>query len=87
MSQLKGQEKWSSVRITDSKKNSIIVENLVSIHSNLNLNGLDQKGSGKEVKQSIYVFTCAQVASSLSRVCYVISLSNYRFSQYNFFSV
>jgi hypothetical protein len=46
---LKGQEKWSSVRITDSKKNSIKVENHVSIHSNLNLNGLDQKGLGKEV--------------------------------------
>lgn len=53
-SDLKGQEKWSSVRITDSKKNSIKVENHVSIHSNLNLNGLcptDQKGGiGKEVK-------------------------------------
>lgn len=47
---IKGQEKWSSVRITDSKKNSIKVENHVSTHSNLNLNGLDQKGLGKEVK-------------------------------------
>lgn len=47
----KGQEKWSSVRITDSKKNPIKVENHVSIHSNLNLNGLcpDQLGLGKEV--------------------------------------
>lgn len=48
-----GQEKWSSVRITDSKKNPIKVENHVSIHSNLNLNGLcpsDQKGIGNEVK-------------------------------------
>lgn len=49
-SKFKGQEKWSSVRITDSKKNSMKVENHVSIHSNLNLNGLDQKGIGKEVK-------------------------------------
>lgn len=51
-----GQEKWSSVRITDSKKNSIKVENHVSIHSNLNLNGLcppDQKGIGNEVKEAI----------------------------------
>lgn len=52
-SSLKGQEKWSSVRITDSKKNSIKVENLVSIHSNLNLNGLcnsdKQSVLGKEV--------------------------------------
>lgn len=49
-----GQEKWSSVRITDTKKSSIKVENHVSIHSNLNLNGLcppEQKGGlGKEVK-------------------------------------
>ncbi|CAG9800325.1 unnamed protein product [Chironomus riparius] len=50
-----GQEKWSSVRITE-KKNSIKVENHISIHSNLNLNGLDtdaalklHKGIGKEV--------------------------------------
>lgn len=48
----KGQEKWSSVRITDSKKNPTKVENHISIHSNLNLNGLcpDQIGLGKEVK-------------------------------------
>lgn len=46
-----GQEKWSSVRITDSKKNSIKVENHVSIHSNLNLNGLCDQ-TGKEVKSS-----------------------------------
>jgi hypothetical protein len=54
---LKGQEKWSSVRITE-KKNSIKVENHISIHSNLNLNGLVSdsdaalklhKGIGKEV--------------------------------------
>ncbi|XP_070497645.1 voltage-gated inwardly rectifying potassium channel KCNH6 isoform X5 [Chironomus tepperi] len=51
-----GQEKWSSVRITE-KKNSIKVENHISIHSNLNLNGLVSdtdaalklhKGIGKE---------------------------------------
>lgn len=49
-----GQEKWSSVRITDANKNTIKVENHVSIHSNLSLNGLcpaEQKGGlGKEVK-------------------------------------
>lgn len=53
-----GQEKWSSVRITDSKKNSVKVENHVSIHSNLNLNGLcpgDQTGLGKEVKFHFYL--------------------------------
>lgn len=46
---LKGQEKWSSVRICDSNKNSVKVENHVSIHSNLNLNGLHPK----EVKEVI----------------------------------
>jgi hypothetical protein len=50
-----GQEKWSSVRITDSKKNSIKVENHISMHSNLNLNGLiaqdANRGLGKEVKR------------------------------------
>lgn len=56
MSEPKGQEKWSSVRITDAKKNSMKVENHVSIHSNLNLNGLcpasDQIGGiGKEVNK------------------------------------
>lgn len=50
-----GQEKWSSVRITESKKNSMKVENHIqSVHSNLNLNGLcpndTQIGLGKEVK-------------------------------------
>ena len=58
-----GQEKWSSVRITDSKKNSIKVENHVSIHSNLNLNGLcperEQKGLGKEVKLSNQSIICS----------------------------
>ena len=59
-----GQEKWSSVRITDSKKNSIKVENHVSIHSNLNLNGLcperEQKGGlGKEVKLSNQSIICS----------------------------
>lgn len=48
MSYSKGQEKWSSVRIADSKKSSLKVENHVSIHSNLSLNGLEQK-QGKEV--------------------------------------
>lgn len=48
MSNLKGQEKWSSVRIADSKNNSLKIENHVSIHSNLSLNGLEQK-QGKEV--------------------------------------
>jgi hypothetical protein len=56
-SSLKGQEKWSSVRITDSKKNSIKIENHVSIHSNLNLNGLcpadKQSVLGKEVNTII----------------------------------
>lgn len=56
---MKGQEKWSSVRITE-KKNSMKVENHISVHSNLNLNGLvsqdtdsshrPHKGIGKEVK-------------------------------------
>lgn len=50
---LQGQEKWSSVRICDSKKNSVKVENHVSTHSNLNLNGLHQK-EVKEVKLKIY---------------------------------
>lgn len=50
-----GQEKWSSVRITENKKNSIKIENHIqSVHSNLNLNGLcpndGQIGLGKEVK-------------------------------------
>lgn len=49
-----GQEKWSSVRITESKKNSMKIENHIqSVHSNLNLNGLcpndGQLGLGKEV--------------------------------------
>ncbi|XP_039438489.1 potassium voltage-gated channel subfamily H member 2-like isoform X3 [Culex pipiens pallens] len=46
------QEKWSSVRLSsDSKKNQIKVENHISTHSNLNLNGLSsEKGAlGKEV--------------------------------------
>lgn len=50
---MKGQEKWSSVRITaDSKKSSLKVENHISVHSNLNLNGLEADkhiGLGKEV--------------------------------------
>lgn len=56
---LKGQEKWSSVRITE-KKNSMKIENHISVHSNLNLNGLVSqvtdstlklhKGIGNEVK-------------------------------------
>lgn len=50
---LQGQEKWSSVRICDSKKNSVKVENHVSIHSNLNLNGLHQK-EVKEVKMKMH---------------------------------
>ncbi|KAG5678050.1 hypothetical protein PVAND_007754 [Polypedilum vanderplanki] len=53
---LQGQEKWSSVRITE-KKNSMKVENHISVHSNLNLNGLMSQetthkpttGLGKEV--------------------------------------
>lgn len=49
LSLLQGQEKWSSVRICDSKKNSVKIENHVSIHSNLNLNGLHPK----EVKEVI----------------------------------
>lgn len=56
-----GQEKWSSVRITDSKKNSIKVENHISVHSNLNLNGLisqesdsqKHRGLGKEVTKNV----------------------------------
>lgn len=70
-----GQEKWSSVRITDSKKNSIKVENHVSIHSNLNLNGLcpsDQKGNevkaasggGEVVLKRVFDFM----------LCYVLSV-------------
>lgn len=61
-----GQEKWSSVRITDSKKNSIKVENHISVHSNLNLNGLlsqesdsqKHRGLGKEVKmvKNFFIF-------------------------------
>ena len=68
----KGQEKWSSVRITDPKKNTIKVENHISVHSNLNLNGLcpettagNKPGIGKEVK-------CAEVELALlwrSRCC------------------
>uniref|UniRef100_A0A8D8F530 Potassium voltage-gated channel subfamily H member 2 n=1 Tax=Culex pipiens TaxID=7175 RepID=A0A8D8F530_CULPI len=49
---LQAQEKWSSVRLSsDSKKNQIKVENHISTHSNLNLNGLSsEKGAlGKEV--------------------------------------
>lgn len=53
MSDLKGQEKWSSVRITDAKKSAVKVENHISIHSNLNLNGLEGHGGlGKEVKRA-----------------------------------
>lgn len=46
------QEKWSSVRLSsDSKKNQIKIENHISTHSNLNLNGLsgDKANLGKEV--------------------------------------
>uniref|UniRef100_A0A4Y0BPL9 Cyclic nucleotide-binding domain-containing protein n=1 Tax=Anopheles funestus TaxID=62324 RepID=A0A4Y0BPL9_ANOFN len=49
---LQAQEKWSSVRLsTDSKKNQIKIENHISTHSNLNLNGLsgDKANLGKEV--------------------------------------
>uniref|UniRef100_A0A182QHT3 Ion transport domain-containing protein n=1 Tax=Anopheles farauti TaxID=69004 RepID=A0A182QHT3_9DIPT len=49
---LQAQEKWSSVRLsTDSKKNQIKIENHISTHSNLNLNGLsgDKGNLGKEV--------------------------------------
>lgn len=52
MIQHQSQEKWSSVRITESKKSSMKVENHISVHSNLNLNGLitqEHKGLGKEV--------------------------------------
>lgn len=51
-----GQEKWSSVRITESKKNSMKIENHISVHSNLNLNGLIAQdiGLGKEVNLSVY---------------------------------
>lgn len=54
-----GQEKWSSVRITESKKNSMKIENHISVHSNLNLNGLiaqDHIGLGKEVNLNVYDF-------------------------------
>ncbi|EAT47290.1 AAEL001578-PA, partial [Aedes aegypti] len=46
------QEKWSSVRLSsDSKKNQVKVENHISTHSNLNLNGLSTEKStlGKDV--------------------------------------
>ncbi|XP_050073499.1 potassium voltage-gated channel subfamily H member 7 isoform X4 [Anopheles maculipalpis] len=46
------QEKWSSVRLSsDSKKNQIKIENHISTHSNLNLNGLsgEKANLGKEV--------------------------------------
>ena len=51
-----GQEKWSSVRITESKKNTMKVENHISVHSNLNLNGLIAQdiGLGKEVNLSVF---------------------------------
>jgi P pilus assembly chaperone PapD len=57
---MQSQEKWSSVRITE-KKNSMKVENHISIHSNLNLNGLvtEKSGLGKEVKiMSSLLFWC-----------------------------
>uniref|UniRef100_A0A453Z1J4 Cyclic nucleotide-binding domain-containing protein n=1 Tax=Anopheles merus TaxID=30066 RepID=A0A453Z1J4_ANOME len=49
---LQAQEKWSSVRLSsDSKKNQIKIENHISTHSNLNLNGLsgEKANLGKEV--------------------------------------
>lgn len=51
---LKGQEKWSSVRICDSNKNSVKVENHVSIHSNLNLNGLHPKEVKEVIQEKMY---------------------------------
>lgn len=49
------------MRITESKKNSMKIENHISVHSNLNLNGLiaqdsethKPKGIGKEVNNEL----------------------------------
>ncbi|EDS26025.1 conserved hypothetical protein [Culex quinquefasciatus] len=50
------QEKWSSVRLSsDSKKNQIKVENHISTHSNLNLNGLSSE-KGALGKETLLVF-------------------------------
>ena len=37
-------EKWSSVRLSSDSKNKMKVENHVSVHSNLNLNGFSNSG-------------------------------------------
>lgn len=37
-------EKWSSVRLSSDSKNKMKVENHISVHSNLNLNGFSNSG-------------------------------------------
>lgn len=90
--QLQGQEKWSSVRITDSKKSSMKVENHISVHSNLNLNGLlaqeHKQGIGKEVNNNIFIVCCSVLFCLMflfQHICVCGLLSHKIFSQFSIY--
>lgn len=44
---LKATEKWSSICLSAASKNQVAVENHISVHSNLNLNGFDNDKNPK----------------------------------------